>query len=319
VDGLFGVGGRWRLWSCGGCSAGFLNPRPSVRSIGRAYSTYYTHATGTSPSGGNYTAEPKHVGIRQQVKNAYLNRYWGYRLAPAFPLSAPITRWAPLAHRHADRWVRHLPRPASGSRLLDVGCGDGAFIDYMADLGWHAQGIDTDPAAIEAAKARGCKADLRQLSELLPAADEDRFDVITLCHVLEHFHHPQQELELCRQLLRPQGRIWIATPNLAGMGHRIYGARWRGLEPPRHLCIYTPSSLFRQLASAGYSDVTLLATQPTAKRMFSESAELEHRLTGRNRLRDSSLAIAGLSTIVNLLAGPFPGVGDELVATAHNS
>jgi hypothetical protein len=43
-DRLYGAPGTWRLWSCGCCGSAFLDPRPDLESIGRAYVDYFTHA-----------------------------------------------------------------------------------------------------------------------------------------------------------------------------------------------------------------------------------------------------------------------------------
>ena len=37
--------------------------------------------------------------------------------------------------------------------------------------------------------------------------------------------------------------LWIATPNLEALGHRRFGADWLGLDPPRHLVLFTHDSL----------------------------------------------------------------------------
>jgi hypothetical protein len=55
----------------------------------------------------------------------------------------------------------------------------------------------------------------------------------------------------CRELLKPGGRLVVTTPNARGLGHARFGASWRGLEPPRHLQIFSPPTLAECARRAG--------------------------------------------------------------------
>jgi SAM-dependent methyltransferase len=81
--------------------------------------------------------------------------------------------------------------------------------------------------------------------------------------VIEHLRDPAEALAECRRLLRPGGRLALATPNAASRGSRRFGARWRGFEPPRHLQVYEPRSLRTLCERAGFA-VTELATPAPA-------------------------------------------------------
>ena len=54
------------------------------------------------------------------------------------------------------------------------------------------------------------------------------------------------------RLLRPGGTLWLQTPNIDSIGHKIYGLNWRGLEPPRHLVLMTMQTLRKILENAGF-------------------------------------------------------------------
>jgi hypothetical protein len=56
-------------------------------------------------------------------------------------------------------------------------------------------------------------------------------------------------------LLRPGGTLWIATPNLDAAGHRMFGRDWLGLDPPRHLTVFTRSGLESVVSQAGFAAV----------------------------------------------------------------
>ena len=43
-------------------------------------------------------------------------------------------------------------------RLLEIGCGSGTALSYMESLGWQAEGVELDPAAVDNARRKGIKA-----------------------------------------------------------------------------------------------------------------------------------------------------------------
>ena len=152
-----------------------------------------------------------------------------------------------------DYFYRHLPRKRGA--LLDVGCGNGAYLLRAAEAGWEVQGIEPDPAAAAQASALDFAVHQGDVTTFRAAND---FDVITLSHVFEHLHDPQAVLSNCRQLLRPGGMLWMAMPNIQGLGHRVYGKAWFPLEPPRHLLLPSRRELKRLCQEAGFTGVKFL-------------------------------------------------------------
>jgi 2-polyprenyl-3-methyl-5-hydroxy-6-metoxy-1,4-benzoquinol methylase len=229
------------LYRCLGCGSAFLDPRPTREAIGLAYGgDYYTHEVAV--------IEPVTTGLRAAILNGYLNARWGYARTPASRLGR-FARLLPKRRAYVDRLVRHLP--AARGRLLDVGSGGGSFVAWMRGLGWDAEGLEPDPAAAERASAAGVPVTAASL-EAAPF-EPGSFDAVTMSHVIEHLHDPAAGLETCRRLLRPGGTLWLATPNLAGYGHATFGRAWIGLDPPRHLVVFTRESLLRAVERAGFS------------------------------------------------------------------
>lgn len=262
-DRLFDVPGLWRLMRCADCGSAYLDRRPNEVSIGRAYAAYYTH--GIAPP-----ARPG--GPRKALLQAYLNAKWGYDLHPSVPLGRLIGALVPLRAAVADRELRHQ-RSQPGGRLLDVGAGNGAFVAYARRLGWDAEGIDPDGAAVATASDHGIPVRLGTLADL-GETDAETFDAVTLSHVIEHLHDPARDLRGIRRLLAPGGRVWIATPNLASLGHRLFRADWAGLDPPRHLVLFTIESLQRLLRLTGFELEAVPRPAPTASVMFSHSGAI---------------------------------------------
>ena len=81
------------------------------------------------------------------------------------------------------------------------------------------------------------------------------FAAVTMSHSLEHLHDPVAGLREIRRILQPGGTVWIDTPNLNSTGHKVFGADWRGLEPPRHLVLFTATALNSTLLRAGFDQI----------------------------------------------------------------
>lgn len=245
----------WDLMACTRCGSAYLDPRPDAGSIGRAYARYFTHDTSAATidpeqPGADGTTPRLHRWLKACL-NGYRNARWGTRLAPAHPLG----RWyVPLAWPMRSLIVtqmRHMPRRSAkdSNRLLDVGCGNGTFLELARSAGWAVQGVDFDPLAVAAARQRGLDVRHGSIEDLGVA--EGGYDWITCSHVLEHVHDPRRLLKGIADRLRPGGTLWLQTPNLDSVGHAVFGRDWRDLDPPRHLVVLTPKTLAHAFRAVG--------------------------------------------------------------------
>jgi len=259
---FFCAPGRWNMYRCDSCASAYLDPRPTSETIGLAYQRYFTHGPNFSPV--------SFVGkLRRRFANAYRNHHYGTRDYPASIFGALAVGLMPNARAILDAGMRHLPKVNAGKRLLDLGCGNGSFLLRARSAGWDVVGLDFDSKAVEAARYQGIDVRLGGVEELNPA--DEQFDVITLAHVIEHAHHPLELLQACYNLLKPGGFLWIETPNIAAEGHRLFGANWRGLEPPRHLVLFTVESMCNALSTTGFAEVKIQSYRPLCDSIFSAS------------------------------------------------
>jgi len=65
--------------------------------------------------------------------------------------------------------------------------------------------------------------------------------------------------------------VWVATPNINSLGHRLFKSDWRGLEPPRHLVLFTAETLRTALTTAGYENVRQLGAPFVSRWWFTRS------------------------------------------------
>lgn len=261
-DWLFGVPGNWNLYYCS-CGIVWLNPRPTLEDIPKLYARYYTHYGVTHPSSVErlrreiLKCELKKLGYDVERSNKWLANLLSY--------ISPIARARSLE-------VFALPFSQRGS-LLDVGCGNGDFIRQMRSLGWTVAGVDPDPSAV----AFGSKDGLRIFEGTISDVPADqRYDVITLSHVIEHVPDATHLLRECKKRIRETGRIVITTPNLRSLGHKWFRRYWRGLEVPRHFNVYSTSSIEACAFRAGLQ-VHALSTETRMARMIYSSSRCAKR------------------------------------------
>lgn len=246
---FFAAPGTWNLWRCRRCRSAWLDPRPTEATIGLAYASYYTHDSDELPAPRNAFQR-----LRAALGNGYRNARYGTRLNPASPLGPLLASLLPPLGWPADKAYRYLPAraPEEPRRVLDIGCGNGAWLQMARAAGWQGAGVEPDPIARN--KARENEFEVRnKVDDWLD--EPESFDFVTMSHVIEHVHDPIALLRTAHLLLRPGGRIYVDTPNVDAVGHEIYGRHWRGLEPPRHLILFNRRNLKDALELAGFRDV----------------------------------------------------------------
>jgi SAM-dependent methyltransferase len=120
------------------------------------------------------------------------------------------------ADKRRRMWARRLEaiaRKTPTGRLLDVGCGDGVFLNLAMGSGWTVEGTEVSAWAAEHATRNIGRPVF--CGEIWGAGFLARsFDVVTLWHVLEHVSSPLRVLEEVRKVLKPAGRLVVAVPNV---------------------------------------------------------------------------------------------------------
>ncbi len=150
---------------------------------------------------------------------------------------------------------RHLP--AGRRKLLDVGCGPGAFLRFAGRRGWRVEG--TDIRLTDAARRSGARLWEGQLPCI--RFDGARFDGVRFNHVLEHTQDPLAELRRAREIVSDGGALLVGVPNLAGLSLRLKSWQsrcrlkrkgWKHYGALHHLWFFTPATLARVVAAAGF-------------------------------------------------------------------
>tara|TARA_R110002050_G_scaffold178088_4_gene311349 strand:- start:6558 stop:7388 length:831 start_codon:yes stop_codon:yes gene_type:complete len=123
--------------------------------------------------------------------------------------------------------------------LLDVGAGTGDFLVAAKQEGWRITGIEPNEMARHKAEEKG----VLLLDDLSAIPIDQKFEVITLWHVLEHL--PDLDLQIAQLvgLLTETGTLVVAVPNFKSYDAKYYKEYWAAFDVPRHLWHFSQKSI----------------------------------------------------------------------------
>jgi len=141
-------------------------------------------------------------------------------------------------------------------RMLDIGCGTGLISQIWAESGAIVTGLEPSPKRAAIARQRGLDVLSCYAEELKP---DQKFDLIVIRHVVEHFEHPQKILRELIPQLTNNGLLLIVVPNIYCIGRKIFGTNWTWVLP-WHCSFFNPKALRMLLISCGYNVSKLYQT-----------------------------------------------------------
>ncbi len=193
------------------------------------------------PSMSSRLAKPPPVitgDVRARLE-AYYTRYYRDQLAIPGWRDLVAVRLADQAYegQRLIRLERALGRSVRGQRLLNIGCGTGGFNRVAEQAGAITWGVDADPEAVAIGVTRvPAGRILCAQAESLPFPDRS-FDIVYCFSTLEHVADPGRALSEMVRVLRPDGALYLHTPN-----------RWAAFEG--HYKVFWVPGLPRWLARA---------------------------------------------------------------------
>ncbi len=187
-------------------------------------------------------------------------KYWpGYRVL-----------FAPLLPRRKD------------SRILDIGCGAGLFLEWLAATGFtNAVGIDIDPGQVKFARSLGQNAVLVE-DPVAWLRTQEPFAAVFMSDVMEHLAEDQLDtlLGAIRQSLEKDGRLIVRVPNATSVT-----SLWVRYADVTHKRLYTAESLSFVLHGAGFEPVRIMAGETWRPRSLRDAILIGGRAVVRAAMR----------------------------------
>lgn len=120
-----------------------------------------------------------------------------------------------------------------GNSILDIGCATGQLLQEFKSRGWDCVGIEPD---LDARSLAEKKYHLKVFGEEgIGLLEDSSFDVISMFHVLEHVSNIDERMNDLKRLIKANGYVFIALPNIESWDAQHYKEFWAGLDVPRHL------------------------------------------------------------------------------------
>ncbi len=151
--------------------------------------------------------------------------------------------------RRAKRILKYLPSKGSA---LDIGCGNGRFLNYLSKFG------DFDLCGTELQGNSANRAtQYNQINLKVGMLEKDdfqrnKFDVITMFHVFEHLSEPKKMLEIVTDIIKENGVLIISMPDIGSWQSRLFKGKWYHLDPPRHLVFFEREALKNIIKKFGF-------------------------------------------------------------------
>lgn len=305
-DRLFGADGEWNIKRCPApdCHLIWLDPSPIAEDLHLAYQNYYTHTR----------AEAVGRSLMSRLTLGYQAARYGYLRAQ----TKPWQRHLGVMLSSLRFFKEHMDYPfvyfkdSKPGRLLELGVGNGATFRKFKDWGWQVEGIDFDPQAVKTCTDSGLN--VKQGDLAAQRYPDGAFDAIFSSHVLEHVPDPLALMQESARILKQNGLFVAVTPNSSSCLHGLFKSNWRGLEPPRHIHIFSVKAMRRLAERAGFSHVEVVTSNYSASGVFYSSVQL----AAASKHKMLIMGLANLARLaLNLYHYLFPDSGEELILIAR--
>lgn len=212
---------------CKKCGLVQINPQPVPQAVALRYDKKY---------GNDYLAyEKTNEESFLRLQELALKDSGFFKLEPALFSASPQPTKGP---------------PSKGPpSVLDVGCASGAMLAMLQARGWKVTGVEISGPEAAYCKSRGL--DVKNLPLEENHFPDHHFDVVLASHLIEHLNNPGLFIRETKRILKPQGYLFITTPNIAGFQAVLLGSRWRSAIFD-HLYLFSVKTLRLLLETSGF-------------------------------------------------------------------
>jgi len=159
------------------------------------------------------------------------------------------------SHTYSRLVSKILPKLPDKNGALDIGTGDGVFLERLLELGFsNVSGVEPSQAPIDAAKPHIKPLIIEGLFNPESFA-EGSFSLITSFQTLEHVENPKEILEAVHRLLKPGGVFVTVSHNYRSLSAKLMGSK-SPIFDIEHLQLFSQKSMKQLLEICGFSEVS---------------------------------------------------------------
>jgi 2-polyprenyl-3-methyl-5-hydroxy-6-metoxy-1,4-benzoquinol methylase len=234
-----------RLTNCPLCKSGLFLNHNAVKDFSVSKETFnICHCTECQLLFTNPRPKEEHVGSYYQSEE-----YISHQNKANNPINILYKAVRYYTIKSKVKWLNHHNK--NKGVLLDIGCGTGHFLKAAKKSGWEVRGVEPNKQARKIAK----KKNLKVQSEISKLDKNQKFDCITLYHVLEHIHSLRKTGKRLNKMLKTGGTLFIAVPIHDSYDSKYYHTDWAGWDVPRHLYHFTQKTVDLFASTFGFTIV----------------------------------------------------------------
>ncbi|WP_320172172.1 class I SAM-dependent methyltransferase [Maridesulfovibrio sp.] len=214
-------------------------------------------------------------------------------------------------------------------RILDIGSGNGFFMQQAEKRGWQAKGVEPSDKAAEYASSQGLDVECAVFDREC-ARKIGTFDVVHLGDVMEHLPDPAGMLDLCYSVLSSGGFIAAGVPNeytpVQKILHEDMKVRPWWVAPPHHLNYFDRKSLEGLFSRKGFVPVYSEVSFPMELfllmgRNYLDDPELGRECHAMRKELELNLTKSGNRELLDKLYGCFAeaGLGRTVLVVARKA
>ena len=163
-----------------------------------------------------------------------------------------------LSHLTLKRLINNIKKYTKKGRLLDIGYGDGSFLYNAQNEGFEVFGLDISSEAFEIVnKKLGSNKNIFNCELEDCKFPNNYFDVITLCHVLEHLPDPKKTLYEIEKKIKDDGILIVSVPNIDCFVFKVFKRFWFSLDAPRHYYHFSYNTIDKILKLTGFKVIKI--------------------------------------------------------------
>jgi len=147
-------------------------------------------------------------------------------------------------------------KPKDSTNLLEIGCGEGLFLDQARNSGYQVSGIEPNEKASRYARdILGINVTPATLAE--SEIEHDSIDIVVMLHVLEHLLDPRKEISEIRNILKKNGLLVLELPNIGSLPYKLLRKKWRQFSIPDHYWFFSKKTITILLEKQGFKIIQI--------------------------------------------------------------